>query len=221
MQHNKINSSAWRECLFEEFKGLVPFHAHKIAKGIGYQRIDFEDLCSSGYEALWEAILKYNPEQKETFKLYVNLRIRGGMLDYLRKNSPCCAAAYALYRKLKKLISEESAQGSHSDSGNISSFLFDYLSDESAISKTSEQSPEENLNRKQRKQLLLNLIHDLPDNQRMIIIEHYINDKSFVEISIENKGLSKSWITRLHKTALAKLRNSLLETQPEYRLNAS
>jgi RNA polymerase sigma factor for flagellar operon FliA len=68
--------------------------------------IDADDLYSVGVTGLIAAVRKYNPEQGNTFAGYAATRIRGAVLDELRRLDWCPRRARARARKLKESIND-------------------------------------------------------------------------------------------------------------------
>jgi RNA polymerase sigma factor for flagellar operon FliA len=68
--------------------------------------IDADDLYSVGVTGLLAAVRKYDPEQGHTFAGYAALRIRGAVLDELRRMDWCPRRARARARKLKESINQ-------------------------------------------------------------------------------------------------------------------
>lgn len=68
--------------------------------------VDADDLYSVGITGLIAAVRKYNPEQGSTFASYASMRIRGAILDELRRMDWCPRRARARSRKLKTAIGE-------------------------------------------------------------------------------------------------------------------
>lgn len=68
--------------------------------------VDADDLYSVGVTGLIAAVRKYNPEQGSTFASYAAMRIRGAILDELRRMDWCPRRARARARKLKTAIGE-------------------------------------------------------------------------------------------------------------------
>ena len=66
--------------------------------------IDADDLYSVGVTGLIAAVRKYNPEQGSTFPGYATMRIRGAILDELRRMDWCPRRARARARKMKEAI---------------------------------------------------------------------------------------------------------------------
>ncbi len=71
--------------LVEKYLPLVAKIAHRLAMGLP-DHVDKDDLISSGTLGLLDAVEKYDPT-KGALQKYVPLRIRGAMLDELRKMS--------------------------------------------------------------------------------------------------------------------------------------
>jgi RNA polymerase sigma factor for flagellar operon FliA len=66
--------------------------------------IDADDLHSVGVTGLIAAVRKYDPAQGSTFPGYATMRIRGAILDELRRMDWCPRRARARARKLKEAI---------------------------------------------------------------------------------------------------------------------
>ena len=52
--------------------------------------VEIEDLVQQGMEGLIQAAQKYSPKDDVKFSQYAYLRIRGSIIDFLRKNSNLC-----------------------------------------------------------------------------------------------------------------------------------
>src|SRR3954470_15458669 len=68
--------------------------------------VDADDLYSVGVTGLIAAVRKFNPEQGNTFAGYAAMRIRGAILDELRRMDWCPRRARARSRKLKSAIND-------------------------------------------------------------------------------------------------------------------
>lgn len=68
--------------------------------------VDVEDLYSVGVTGLIAAVRRYDPEQGHTFAGYATTRIRGAILDELRRLDWCPRRARAKAKKLKESINE-------------------------------------------------------------------------------------------------------------------
>ena len=81
-RHSK--SEAAREKLILEYIPLVKVVAGRLSMYLGYS-VDYEDLCSYGVFGLIDAIDKFDKEKDVKFETYASLRIRGAILDQIRK----------------------------------------------------------------------------------------------------------------------------------------
>ena len=68
--------------------------------------VDADDLYSVGITGLIAAVRKFDPEQGTTFAGYAAMRIRGAILDELRRMDWCPRRARARSRKLKSAIND-------------------------------------------------------------------------------------------------------------------
>jgi len=68
--------------------------------------VDVDDLYSVGVTGLIAAVRRYDPEQGHTFAGYATTRIRGAILDELRRLDWCPRRARAKAKKLKEAINE-------------------------------------------------------------------------------------------------------------------
>jgi RNA polymerase sigma factor FliA len=66
--------------------------------------VDADDLYSVGITGLLAAVRRYDPKQGSTFASYAAMRIRGAILDELRRMDWCPRRARARSRKLKNAI---------------------------------------------------------------------------------------------------------------------
>jgi RNA polymerase sigma factor FliA len=72
--------------------------------------VDADDLYSVGITGLIAAVRKFDPEQGNTFASYAATRIRGAILDELRRMDWCPRRVRARSRKLKSAINDVEQQ---------------------------------------------------------------------------------------------------------------
>ena len=84
-RYHEIDASS-RDELFEQHLPLVKIIAHHLSVGLppGHS---VDDLIQVGMIGLLEATRAYEAQQGVQFKSYASIRIRGAMLDELRKDS--------------------------------------------------------------------------------------------------------------------------------------
>ena len=65
--------------------------------------VEVEDLIQQGMEGLVSAAQKYSPKEGVNFQQYAQLRIRGSIIDFLRKNSNLCRSTIKKNKNLKNV----------------------------------------------------------------------------------------------------------------------
>ena len=73
-----------REKIIIEYAPLVKLVAGRLSMYLGYN-VEYEDLVSYGIFGLIDAIDKYDFNKNVKFETYASLRIRGAILDQIRK----------------------------------------------------------------------------------------------------------------------------------------
>ena len=91
--------------LIERYLPLVRNVVDRIKMNLP-SHVDGDDLYSVGITGLLAAVRKFDPEQGSTFAGYASMRIRGAILDELRRMDWCPRRARARSRKLKAAITE-------------------------------------------------------------------------------------------------------------------
>ena len=80
----KKPSPELREKIILEYAPLVKVVAGRLAMYLGYN-VEYDDLVSYGIFGLIDAIDKFDPAKDVKFETYASLRIRGSILDQIRK----------------------------------------------------------------------------------------------------------------------------------------
>ena len=83
-EYSKTRSPEAREQLIIEYAQLVKVVAGRLSMYLGYN-VEYEDLCSYGIFGLIDAIDKFDSMKEVKFETYASLRIRGSILDQIRK----------------------------------------------------------------------------------------------------------------------------------------
>lgn len=83
-KYKRTASEEIREELIKRYLYLVKFVAGRVAVGLP-SNVEFGDLVSYGILGLLDAIEKFDPEQGNKFETYGVSRIRGAIMDELRK----------------------------------------------------------------------------------------------------------------------------------------
>lgn len=73
-----------REQIILEYAPLVKVVAGRLSMYLGYN-VEYDDLVSYGIFGLIDAIDKFDQDKEVKFETYASLRIRGAILDQIRK----------------------------------------------------------------------------------------------------------------------------------------
>ena len=83
-EYQKKPSAELREKIIIEYAPLVKVVAGRLSMYLGYN-VEYEDLVSYGVFGLIDAIDKFDLNKDVKFETYASLRIRGSILDQIRK----------------------------------------------------------------------------------------------------------------------------------------
>jgi RNA polymerase sigma factor for flagellar operon FliA len=181
---------------------------------------DTENLESAGVLGLVEAAAHFDPERNAQFKTYAYIRIRGAILDELRRNCPlpqqvleAVARVQRAYNRLPLPVTVEALAAA---TGMGADEVADCLA---AIRLTRTVSweldreplrtrldggperPEAALERAELRQRVAAAIEALPPRERLVVTLYYREDLRLREIS-SVMGLSESRVSRLLNAAL-------------------
>ena len=84
MEYSKTKKNELREQLIIEYSQLVKLVAGRLSMYLGYN-VDYDDLVGYGIFGLIDAIDKFDYGKNVKFETYASLRIRGSILDQIRK----------------------------------------------------------------------------------------------------------------------------------------
>jgi RNA polymerase sigma factor for flagellar operon FliA len=82
--YNKTKSADTREKLILEYAPLVKLVAGRLSMYLGFN-VEYDDLVGYGIFGLIDAIDKFDLMKDVKFETYASLRIRGAILDQIRK----------------------------------------------------------------------------------------------------------------------------------------
>lgn len=198
-----------------------------------------DDLLQAGMIGLLEASRKYDAEQGASFETYAGIRIRGAMLDELRRNDWAPKSVHRKVRDITEAIREiENREGRdardeevietlkisrdeyYKTLQNISShkvISWDDLGvDEESIRNTLVESKpglHEELERQNFQEKLAEAIASLPERERMIVSLYYESELNLREIG-NVLNVSESRISQLLSQAHIRLRARMQEWAP-------
>lgn len=213
-----------------EFDDLIvqnlPFVRHILGKTIGAlpDGVDIENLESAGIVGLVEAAQQFDPGKGATFKSFAYHRIRGAIIDELRRNCPLPQDMLQRITKVRRATERMeppiTAEGIAQVTGLTVSQVEDCLEairltrcsswDEAANAGShSAQSPVigpyAEVELAEHKRLLADGIERLPYQERMAVTLYYLEDLRLKEIGAV-LGLSESRVSRVLNNAKLHLR---------------
>ncbi|MCM1121456.1 MAG: FliA/WhiG family RNA polymerase sigma factor [Eubacterium sp.] len=236
-EYSKTKAPEIREKIILEYAPLVKVVAGRLSMYLGYN-VEYEDLVSYGIFGLIDAIDKFDFLKDVKFETYASLRIRGSILDQIRKMDWIPRTIRQKQKKIDAVIKEmevrygrsatdeEIAEGlgitedeyldwqSQMKITNVVS-LNEFLEQGSEVSNeashtrsTQFDSPEEVLERDELKKMLAEALELLTEKERKVIVLYYYEELTLKEIS-SILEVSESRISQLHTRALQKMRVKL------------
>ncbi len=219
--------------LFNSALELVEALARKVARGLG-SHVELDELRSYGQEGLLFAARRFDPEQGVPFRAFASFRVRGAMIDGVRKNSRLPRRLHEKLRMLKAAsqFSEDAAPDAMAapqpgqTPADAQRLLDAHLArmatamavglvskaatgeEGEAIGASDAPSPESSAETKQLSVLLREQIEQLPEQEAELVRRHYFEGERFDHVAAE-LGLSKSWASRLHTRAIGRLTKRL------------
>ncbi len=110
-EYAKTKSPETRETIILEYAPLVKVVAGRLSMYLGYN-VEYEDLVSYGIFGLIDAIDKFDCLKDVKFETYASLRIRGAILDQIRKMDWIPRTIRQKQKKIEAVIKEiEQTQG--------------------------------------------------------------------------------------------------------------
>jgi RNA polymerase sigma factor FliA len=230
--YSKTPTPALREQIIIEYAPLVKLVAGRLSMYLGYN-VEYDDLVGYGVFGLIDAIDKFDYGKGIKFETYASLRIRGSILDQIRKmdwiprslrqkQKKIDVAMSKLEAQLGRPASDEEIakeleitaqelldwQGQANVSNMVSLDEFIEASGEHDIEPTRNQpfeQPEEVMEKAELKKLLAKSLEALTDKEKKVILLYYYEDLTLKEISRVLK-VSESRISQLHTKALQKMK---------------
>ena len=217
-----------RNQLAEHYLPLVKMVAGRLAISLP-AHVDRDDLLSSGFFGLLDAIDRYDMERKNKFETYAGVRIRGAMLDYLRSKDWLPVAIRQKIRRYEQTVYElENRLGRPANDAELAEELGvsakelqnlesqicvatvipldDYLRTDTPVS--GEEGPTERLEKAELRDTLAVAIDRLPEKEKKVIALYYYEEMTLKEISLILQ-LSEARISQLHTKAVFRLRGYL------------
>ena len=98
-----VNDVDGKEQIIQEYIPLVKYIASRVMFGKN-KYMEYEDLVSYGMIGLMDALNKFDNTKGMKFSSYASIRIKGAMIDELRKNRPISKGAMDKLNRYNKAI---------------------------------------------------------------------------------------------------------------------
>lgn len=193
--------------------------------------VDVDDLMQSGMVGLLEAARNFDASRGASFETYAGIRIRGSMLDDIRKHDWTPRSVHHKYRKVTAAINSiEGSTGRAATAAEVaeqleisldeyhkiltdssSSRLFsleETLDEPTARSKfpmSNVDTPEDELYRSQFRGRLADSIKQLPEREQLVLSLYYEREMNLKEIG-EVLDVTESRVCQIHGQAMLRLR---------------
>lgn len=195
---------------------------------------NFDDMLSNGVLGLMDAVEKYDIKRNVKFEHYASMRIKGEIIDQIRRQD---WAPSSLRRKIKSISNAYSELESRFFRSPTDAEVARYLQmDESSIQKTLQkahtfnivhfeeilsrdsffmngisdkgETVEAQIEKKEMKKILGDMIDSLPDKEKLVITLYYFEEMTLKEIA-EIIGVSESRVSQIHSKVILKLRTKI------------
>ncbi|MCI9427137.1 MAG: FliA/WhiG family RNA polymerase sigma factor [Eubacterium sp.] len=233
--YQKSPTPALREQIILEYVSLVKVVAGRLSMYLGYN-VEYDDLVGYGIFGLIDAIDKYDAKKDVKFETYASLRIRGSILDHIRKMDWIPRTVRQRQKKLDEAVKRiEMRTGKNASDEELA--LEMGISEEEllvwqsqlkitnivSLNEYVEQGsepvmdaknnshfiqPEEKIEENELKKVLKETLRFLTEKERKVIELYYYEELTLKEIS-KVLSVSESRISQLHTKALLKMRKKM------------
>jgi RNA polymerase sigma factor for flagellar operon FliA len=220
----------------EDYMGLVKRIAYHL-KGRLPSSVQADDLIQSGMIGLLEAMQKYDASQGASFETYAGIRIRGAMLDEIRKGDWTPRSVHRKSREVSEAVRiVEARTGREARDEEVAAELGvdletyhqtlqdsvttqvlsidtpdneDLSEDQLSLQDAADDAePMQDLMQSQFQQHLAAAIASLPEREQLVMSLYYDEELNLKEIG-EVLGVSESRVCQIHGQALVRVRARL------------
>ncbi len=225
------------DILVQRYTPLVSYHVQRISSGLP-KNVSRDDIMSLGLQGLFDALTKFDTSRDLKFDTYASFRIRGTIIDGLRKEDWLPRSSREKSKKLEDEITKLEQQlqrhvtpeeianhmGTSVDEvyltvhehyfSNVLS-IDEKMNDDDdegqksfIIKDQTSKTPEQRTMMNELIGDLVNKIKELNKNEQLVLSLFYTEEMTLTEIG-EILSLSTSRISQIHSKALFKLRKLL------------
>jgi RNA polymerase sigma factor for flagellar operon FliA len=204
--------------------------------------VQVDDLIQAGTIGLIEAAQKYDASRGASFETYAGIRIRGSIVDEMRRGDWVPRSVHRNARRVAEAISivenrtgrdakdvdvaqelgvslqEYYSMLQDANSGRLFSYEETFGEEDSNIDGSDQglsfNSPVETMQRDGVKKALAKAIAELPEREQMVLSLYYDQELNLKEIGLV-LGVSESRICQIHSQATIKLRQKMASWLPD------
>ena len=204
----------------------IAWHVHGTVPGL----IEVEDLIQIGMVALVEAAKGYQ-DRGHAFATYASMRVRGAMIDHLRRHATICRSAMAKRRELAAVrgrlqarLGRAPVEAEMAAEMNLSAADFhalldqtqsvhldsidDLYSDQSMWFADGEERADDALERESLQAAVAQCIGELPEREALVLQLYFVEEMNLEEIGL-TLDIGAARVCQIKKAALDKLRAKL------------
>lgn len=192
---------------------------------------EIEDLLRAGYLGLIDASQRYSIREGVSFSAYATIRIRGAIVDHLRRNSNLCRNSIAMRQRIEKARqdlearlerapeAQELADALEIDVSELQTWqarfqvnqlqsLDEVYSDHSLLFRDNSPRAEDTVQMEQMKKLLNIALDKLPEREALVLQLYYVEELNVYEIAAV-LDVTTGRVSQIKKAAILKLREML------------
>jgi RNA polymerase sigma factor for flagellar operon FliA len=230
--YNEIESLS-KENLIIQYAPMVKRIAHHLIGRLP-KNIQVDDLIQAGMIGLLEAASKYDTSKGASFETYAGIRIRGTMLDEVRKNDWVPRSVYRNTRNMSEIVrmlenklgrdardteiaealqvSLEEYHQMLSDANLAQVYAFEDIGipeeNLSSVLLGTVPGPLEGIQREKFFAVLSENIKKLPEREQLVLSLYYDDELNLKEIG-EILEVSESRVCQIHSQAMLRLRSRI------------
>ncbi|WP_370654060.1 RNA polymerase sigma factor FliA [Methylophaga sp.] len=219
--------------LIEQHGGLVKRIAYHLVARLPHT-VEVNDLIQAGMIGLLDASHQYKASQGASFETYAGIRIRGAMLDEIRRNDWAPRSVHRKAREIAEVMHQleqqlgrapldlevanamditlESYHQQLQDASGHQVFSLDDMTDNQLTDGDSfgsdEIGPAEITENTSFESALAEAIDALPERERLLMSLYYNEELNLKEIG-EVLGVSESRVSQIHTQTVVRLRSKL------------
>lgn len=226
-----------KDHIIKEYIPLVKYIASRVSLGKN-KYMDYDDLVSYGMIGLMDAITKFDEQKGIKFSSYASIRIKGAIIDEIRRARPISKGAMDKLSKYNKAIEELQSElfreptnaeianhlgmsiGEVSEVENYINYISVVSLDDIIFSDDEDMSvmgvivdknspsPEDSYEAREQEDTLASAIDQLKDKDRIVLSLYYYEELTLKEIG-QVLSVSESRVCQLHSRAIRNLREKM------------